>query len=72
MNTGKINTKEYQKIFKICKIMQKELKDSEKVTVDYLEVKKKVQEQYPSIEEETIQLALDDMELKGYIISSCR
>ena len=72
MNTGKINKKEYQKIFKVCKSMQKELKDSEKVTVDFTEVKKRIQQQYPTIEDEIIQLALDDMELKGYIISSCR
>jgi len=72
MNTGKINKKHYQNIFNVCKTLQKELEEKDKISVDYLQVKKKVLQKHPDIEEETIKMALDDMELKGYIISSCR
>jgi len=72
MNTGKIDKKEYQKIFKVCKKLQEELESNNKVSIDYINIRKEINEKYPNIKEETIMLVLDDMELKGYIISNCR
>jgi DNA-binding PadR family transcriptional regulator len=70
MNTGQINEKHYKQVFDICKEIQKDLLEKEKYTIDFLTLKKKIQKEYPEIKEETIQRALDDMELKGYIIST--
>jgi len=70
MNTGQINEKNYKQIFDVCKEVQKDLLEKEKYTIDFLTLKKLIQTKYPNIKEETIQRALDDMELKGYVIST--